>query len=67
MILKKRYPKKYRQLLRNSFEAISANYEDEYIRSDGQWLVLKRTENFVWQDKNCDNRIYIDVTFFSKD
>nr|WP_314491993.1 hypothetical protein [uncultured Chryseobacterium sp.] len=54
-------------MLRNSFEAISANYEDEYIRSDGQWLVLKRTENFVWQDKNCDNRIYIDVTFFSKD
>lgn len=30
---------------------IGANYEDEYIRSDGRWLVSKRTGNFVWQDK----------------
>jgi hypothetical protein len=33
----------------NNTSAVS--YKDEYILENGQWLIAKRTSNFVWQDR----------------
>jgi hypothetical protein len=33
----------------NSASAVS--YQDEYVYENGQWLIAKRTSNFVWNDR----------------
>jgi hypothetical protein len=31
--------------------ASAVSYKDEYVYEDGQWLIAKRTSNFVWNDR----------------
>jgi hypothetical protein len=31
--------------------ASGVSYKDEYIYENGQWLIAKRTSNFVWSDR----------------
>jgi hypothetical protein len=31
--------------------ASAVSYKDEYIYENGQWLIAKRTSNFVWSDR----------------
>jgi hypothetical protein len=33
----------------NNSSAVS--YKDEYVYENGQWLIAKRTSNFVWNDR----------------
>jgi hypothetical protein len=31
--------------------ASAVSYKDEYVYENGQWLIAKRTSNFVWNDR----------------
>src|SRR5919205_401206 len=31
--------------------ASGVSYKDEYVYENGQWLIAKRTSNFVWNDR----------------
>ena len=31
---------------------IGANYQDEYVRANGHWLIAKRIGSFEWQDQS---------------
>lgn len=30
---------------------MGVNYNDEFVKENGHWLISKRTSNFVWQEK----------------